>query len=389
MLPRPPVPYRLPARHRAIVRGGLRTLVFLASALSLLLFALVAYESLRGDRPPEPVESALLEQSRRIVGHQAVYPEPSRPTAIAVLPGLPYAMAFLVGVDFPRLWLLRALALTATLFSAAMILSIVMIETQSWTLAVAAASLALIGQGLFGSLPGTARPESIVLLFVLLGFAALRYTSGILGALLGALFLAGSCLFHQQAIGFVLAACVSLALEDRKRFAVFGVTTGLLVGGAYVALSYFFGPWFNFSAWDEPLRALRFDGVEALHFTAGHLLGKLGICTLVALLSFAMSTRPWYGKRGLWIFLGIAAVLAGLLSTQSTAFEPASLLTSTVALCLVGPLALQGVARHLSATFDTDERGGEAVVLVGLLLQFLVFLSLVPTAGWVSALALG
>ncbi len=365
-----------------MARRSLRALILSISTLAVAVFTIAALRTVRDPSSGEPLEIAVLDQAERFAGHQWVYVEPSGPASVLPMPGLPAVVTLLMGDRGSQLWVLRAFAFTITLFVALLILSIVYLETKSWTLGLCAGGLALLGQGLFGGLPGVARPESVLLLLALLGFVALRFTTGVLGALLGAIFLATAFFFHSQAAWFIAAAYFSLALEDNRRLAAFALATGLLVGGGYVFLSHAFGPWFNFAAWDEPWRALRWSGGAALRFAADHLLGKLGICTVVAVLSFAMATRPWYGKCGLWMCLGVAVVLGGLLSTQSAAFESPALLPSVVVLSLLGPLSLQRVARHLAASFDTDERDGEAVILVVLLFQFVVFFSFAPAAGW-------
>jgi hypothetical protein len=365
------------------MRRTLRVSILLASLLAVSAFMASAVHSLIGARPADPAETAILERAERIVRHGPAYTSGAGAASIA-MPGFPYLVALVANGDPPRVWIPRALALTATFFVGLLVLVIVSIETQSWTVAVAAASFALFGQGLFCSVPGAARPESIALLSVLLGFSAFRFTVGILGALLGAVLLAAAFFIDQRAAWFIAAAGFSLAVTDRRRFLAFTLGTGILVGGGYFALSGLLGPWFNFAAWDEPLGALRFRPGRALRFAVDQMLGRLGICTLVTVLSFGMSTQPWHGKRGIWMCLGVAAILGGLMSTQSATFDRAALIPSIVALSLIGPLSLHRVARHLSATLDTDPRNGEGVVLMALMLQLVVFGSLARDAAWLS-----
>jgi len=80
--------------------------------------------------------------------------------------------------------------------------------------------------------------------------------------------------------------------------------------------------------------------------------------------------------------MGIGALAAGLLSTQSTAFGPHALIPSVVALSLVGPISIQRVTRHLSAWPGSSRLGGQGVVLAALALQFIVFLSSVSPSQW-------
>jgi hypothetical protein len=223
-----------------------------------------------------------------------------------------------------------------------------------------------------------------MLLLVLLGFFALRLTNGVVGVLLSALLFAGAFFTDLAATWFVAAAVLALVLDERKRLFAFTLTTAVLIGGGYVALSQMLGPWFNFNAWDHPLTALRFSAIRPLHFVGDHLLGKLGVLSLAALLSFAMPTQPWRGKGGLWMCMGIAALVSGLLCTQSTAFGPQSLIASVVVLALVGPISMQRVTRHLAAWPGSSRLGGQGVVLAALTLQFIVFLSCLSPSRWLS-----
>ncbi|MGH7724808.1 MAG: hypothetical protein ACREOU_05205 [Candidatus Eiseniibacteriota bacterium] len=375
------------------MRQTLRFVVLMASLVTAALFLISAVRTLQGAHPADASESAVLEQAVRIGRHESPYAPaeatrantPAVPAAVpGSMPGLSYLVALVAGGDPPKLWIQRALSLTATVFVALLVMVIVVIEAESWTLAVCAASFALFAQGLFGSLPGVSRPDSLALLLSLLGFAALRYMYGMLGAILAAVALAAAFFVDQRTAWFIVAVGVWLAVSDGERLLAFLITTAVLVGGGYVALSGLLGPWFNFESFNAPIAALQFRPGRALRFTADFLLGSFAVCTLVAVLSFAMATQPWHGRRGLWLCFGAAAILAGFVSTQSARFEPGALIASTVALSLIGPLSLQRVARHLSATLDPDARSGERVILVALMLQFVVFFSIAREAGWLQ-----
>jgi hypothetical protein len=220
---------------------------------------------------------------------------------------------------------------------------------------------------------------------VLLGFAALRTTHGIGGALLAALPFAAAYFTSPQAGVFMIAAVFAAALEGHRRLVAFTCALALLVGGGHVALSQALGPWFNHDMWDGPLQALRPNVVAPLHLVGDQLLGRLGVLTLAAVMSFAMPTAPWRGKGGLWMCMGIAALVAGLVSTQTTDAAPWALLPSVVALSVLGPLSMQRVTAHLSAWPGSNRLGGQGVVLIALALQFLVFLSSAASSRWVPA----
>jgi hypothetical protein len=278
-----------------------------------------------------------------------------------------------------HLWVPRAVSLVALLLLACVIGAIVGTECRSWIYALASGSLALIGCGLLCMLPGLGRPEPLMLLLVLLGFMAMRFTDGITGAIVGALLLSAGFFVDQQAAWFAAGAYVAMAIESRRRLVAYAVTLGVLVGGGYLVLSYQFGPWFNFAAWDEPFSALRYSVSGELRYLAGHLFGTLGIFTITVILSFALHARPWYGKGGIWLYMGVAAVLAGLLSTSTP-----TLLPTIVALSVLGTISMQRVTRHLAAWGGSEKYGGECVVLAGLALQFFVLCAAIPADFWMN-----
>lgn len=364
-----------------MLRQAFRALVLASSLFAVFAYLAAALPVVQGSRPADAVESAVLDQSNRMLHHQPAYLESSDAPSGALMPGLAWSVSLLMGADDAKLWVVRQVALVATLFMAFLVFAIVHYETGGWALPFAVASLSLFGPALLGPAPGVARPESIALLFVLLGFGALRFTKGVVGALGAAILLAAAYAFHAQAAWFVGAAALSLALEDRRRFTAFALAGGLLVGGGTLILSRLLGPWFNFAAWDEPVRALVGGGAGALMFTTGHLLGRLGLCSLVVVLSCAISTQPWNERRGTWMWLAVASVLAGLGATPGGG---ATLLPNIVAVILVGAVALDLVSRHLADSSGSGGPEGESVIYAGLLLQFVILLAAAPTAPWLA-----
>jgi hypothetical protein len=354
----------------------LRSALFLFTALALGAFTFEAARLIADPRPAAPIESSVLERADRLARGAALYDE-SLAAAPAVMPGLPFATSLLVRVFDAAMWQPRLLALLATLALAALVLTIVKLETQSWTLSVAGLGFLLAGHALLVEPLGVARPEMPMLLLVVLGFTALRLTQGAWGALVGALGLACAWLVDQQAAWFMAAAAFALGRENRRRLVVFATTAGLVTAGSYVGLSKLFGPWFNFAAWDHSMAYLRPSLPGLLHYVGDHLLGKLGISTLAAVLSFAMPTAPWRGKGGLWMCLGVAAVASGLVATQRADAGPADLLPGVVALSMLGPISMQRVTRHLSAWPGSTRFAGRGVVLAAITLQVIVLLACV------------
>ena len=370
-----------------MARHALRAFVLAASLAFLAVFLLAAIDTVRGGGRADPVEAALVDQAQRFAERRLPYLEPAGEGGAAILPGVPALLAVLVGADTPGRAQMRALTLLATVFTAFLLCFVVQVETRSWTLALASAGLALAGQGLFTTAPGVARPEAFLVLLVLLAFAALRFLSGVFGALLAAVLLAAACFVEQTAFLFLVAAACSQLVERRRRFVTFVITAGVLVAVGTWMLSRVLGPWYNAAAWNAPFAALRFSPLAALHFSTSHLIGRLGVFTVVAVLSFALSTRPWTGPRGLWMWLALAGVLAAVATTQNAATDPGALVPSVVAIALLGTLALQRVVHHLADRYDAIAPGGEGIILAGLGIQIVVFLGFAVEAGWIRALA--
>lgn len=368
-------------------RVALRTLVMVAAVLALVLFVSSALDALGAKRGADPVEQRVLDGASRFARGETIYQEPKSGGEPSILPGLPIALSVLSGDDAPSLGQLRALALGACLLAAILVALIVQMECSSWMLALVAGSFALMAQGMLTTATALALPHSFMLALILLGFMTIRHLPGVGGAFLGAIPIAAAVFVEPQASCFAAGAGFSLALERNRRFATFAITAGILLGAGYLALSRLQGPWFNFNAWDAPMEALRFSATGVLGFVGDHLLRTLGVWTMAALLSFAMTTEPWSGRCGLWMCLGLSAFLGGLASTQSRAFGVESLLPSIVVMSLVGPIMMQRVTRHLAAWKDPDQAGGENVIFAAAILQFVALLAAVPAERWAPGLA--
>jgi hypothetical protein len=121
--------------------------------------------------------------------------------------------------------------------------------------------------------------------------------------------------------------------------------------------------------------SLRFNPGELVRYAGDQLLGRLGVLTMAAVLSFALPAAPWLGPAGMWACMAFATVGAGLVATQSAFIGPQSLVASIVILAIIGPVSMQRITRHLSAWPGSSRLGGEGVVLAGLSLQFFMFFS--------------
>jgi hypothetical protein len=363
----------------------LRTLLWLASAAAAVAFVVVVIRRFVDPIAPTPVETALLDFAQRLVEQRPLYVEPLVAAPPALMPGFPVLVALLAQVLGLHLWEPRFISVVATVLTAGVVTAIVRAETQSWTFAAAGGGLVLAGCGLIVGHPELARPEMLMLLLVLAGFAAVRYTFGIPGALLAALLLTAACAIHPMAVCFTVAALLYIAIEDSRRFVVSLLAVAMLWGAGYFALSLLLGPWFNFFAWDLPLHSLRFEPARLLHFLGTQLLGQLGVLTLAAVFSFALPTRPWRGNHGLWMFMGFAMLGAGLLATQGPLLQAELLVPGVVVLALLGPISMERVTRHLAAWPGSSREEGQGVALAALALQFLMFSAAVPAAFTSSA----
>lgn len=355
-----------------------RLAAWLASGLALVGFSLLCARGLSLPEPHDATERALLELAQRLLAHGPLYAAPSTVDAPSLLPGFPLVAAVVVGVLGPNIMWLRLLSLLSVLALAVLAMVVVHEETQNRTLAIASGSIMLAGYALLAGNPAEARPEPFMLLLSVGGGLALRSMPGLAGGLIAALMLSVACCFHAQAVWFAAAALVYLTREDRGRLVPFTLGLGVLLAGGFVLLSHFLGPWFNYNVWDLPIRSLRFDGPGLLNFLGSRLLGTLGVLTVMTVLSFALPTRPWRGPGGLWPCIGLAAVAAGVLATQSVAPEPQALAICVAALSLVGPISMHRVAQHLSAWPDSTRMAGEGAALVALVLQFLALFANIP-----------
>ncbi len=356
----------------------LRASLFLLTALVVAAFMVEAVRLVANPLLVEPVEGAVLQGAQRLVRGAALYDDSARPTNPAPMPVYPVVTSLLARTFGLHLWVPRLLALLATLTIGGLILTVVRIETRSWTLALSGLGVLFLGHALLAEQLGVARPETLMLSLVLLAFLELRVGSGLAAALSAALLLSAAVFVDLRAGWFVVAAAVAIAVEDRRRLVVFAAVVALVVGGGYVALSRAFGPWFNFAAWDGPLASMRANPWGLLHYVCDHLLGKLGISTLAVVLSFALPTRPWHGKSGVWMCFGVASFAAVLWATQRLDFGPHDQIPGIIALAMLGPISIQRVTGHLSTWPGSTRLAGRGVVLAAVTLQVIVLLSSLP-----------
>lgn len=360
----------------------LRVFLVAVTVLAAAGFTYVALRFMADPHPVDPVEVQVLAAAQRAAEGGPLYAAAPASNERPLMPGYPYAVSLVVRELGPDLLWPRLVALLATFLVATLLFALVRIETGSWTLATAAVGIAVLGLGVIAGSPGTALPEPLLMLLVLGAFAVLRIPGPWPLAVPAALLLAAAWFVDHQAVWFFAAALLATGPEGRARFFTVLLGGGLAIAGGHLALSHALGPWFNHAAWDGPLGALRFSALGPLDFVGDQLLGKLGVPTLAAVLSFAMPTEPWRGKTGIWMWMGLAALASGLVATQSRAAGPEALMPVVVSLALLGPVSMQRLTRHLSSWPGSSRLGGQGVVLAALALQFVVFLSTVTWSRW-------
>lgn len=353
----------------------LRDLLWLGSILALAGFIVIVVRRVAFSQAPDPIETLILDHATRFASLEPLYLEAPTPPSPPLMPGFPVAVSLFLHVFGPQLWEPRILSLISTLAVAGLVAVIVRLETLNWTIAVSSCAFVLAGYGLLVGRPEVARPEMVMMALALGGFVALRTMRGINGALAAAGLLTAAWIVHAQAVWFAAAAAFYLFYEERPRLVAFMAGSMLLGGGAYLLLSVFLGPWFNYNAWDAMVVSLKFNPGELVRYAGDQLLGRLGVLTMAAVLSFALPTAPWLGPGGMWMAMGFATVGAGLIATQSAFAGPQSLAPSVVMLALLGPISIQRITRHLSAWPGSSRFGGEGAVFAGLSMQFFMFFS--------------
>jgi hypothetical protein len=352
-----------------VTRTTLRVLLWLGSALALTSFLFWAWRSLTAGPSSDPLERAILDQATRWTSDLAPYSEPAG-RAVPLMPGFPFAVSILARLFDIQAWEPRLVSLMATLAAAVLAGWIVSGETGNPMFGVASGGLLLMSQGILRGPLALARPETLMLLLVLLACQALRRMPGMLGALLASLALAAACFTHPAGLWFSFAALLHLAVFDRSRLLVFAPAFALAVCAGQLQFSRAFGPWFNFLGWDAGIQALRFTPGALLRLVGTQLLGTFGVLTLATVLSFALPIQPWRGAVGIWTWVAFAAVAAAISATQSGGAPVEAMRASAVALAIVGPISLQRVTQHLSNWPGGSRMGGQAVVLTALALQF-------------------
>src|SRR5262249_49082777 len=151
-------PARQPSVMERLLRAGLTGL----SAAALIAFIALAIARIGHPLPLDPAEGAWASEVARVVGGQPLYAAPS--LAYVPLPAIPgFALpAASLGLLFgPQLWVLRLIALLATLGTSWLVARSVKGETGSPLLAIVAVGLLFAAFAASGGRLDSGRPEAL------------------------------------------------------------------------------------------------------------------------------------------------------------------------------------------------------------------------------------
>ena len=118
-----------------------------------------------------------------------------------------------------------------------------------------------------------------------------------------------------------------------------------------------------------------------MQYVGNQVLGTLGVLTLTALLSLALPTRPVRGPGGVWMYLGAAAIVAGMVATQRFGLGPEAMIPTVATLAVVGPISAHRLTHHLAAWPGSTRLGGQGVLLMAMAIQYFMLFSCLGRMG--------
>jgi hypothetical protein len=341
------------------------------SAAALLAFMAVGFSRLAHPLPLDPAEGVWRSEIQRLTSGLPLVDAPS--LAYIPLPAMPgFALLAALPAAFvgPELWLLRLIALLATLGTACLVARAVKAETHSTLFAMVAVGLLVAAFAATGSRLDVGRPEALAWFLALAGLSTLRFTTGRLGACAAALLLALAFFTAAHTGWFAIAALLHVSLNDRPRRLAFACSVVAACAGGVLLLARVLGPWWAFYAWDLPLHLVHPDRVRLSAVIGTGLAGTLTPLALPVLMAAALPASLWHGRSGVWLW----AVVGGAAAAIVGAIEPAAISPGlgpvVVALVIAGPIALVRVVSHLAAWPGSGRAGRSWVLHAILLLQF-------------------
>ncbi|MFN8586474.1 MAG: hypothetical protein U0704_01640 [Candidatus Eisenbacteria bacterium] len=343
------------------------------------LLAIGAYVMLGLHRMPYPleldcIEGVMMDHVARLADGKPMYVEPTlHYIPLAYMPLFATVSSLLARIWGPEFWEPRLVAFSASLLLSTLMAVIVFAETRRPTLAIAAPGVFLMGFAFNGAAYDIARPDSLMLLFTFAGLATLRFTRGIPGALGAAVLLALGFFTKQHSILFSIGALAYLVFHDRRRALPFGVAIVVLTAGTYAVLTAWLGEWFRVFTWSVPRGWSQFAPVRIEAYLGKNLFGTLGVLSVGSVLSLGSAERP-NARVALWYWTGLAAVGTGLMATLDPYAYHHLFMPSMAGVCVLGPIALDRLARQLDAGGSSSRGLGTAAVYVVLFAQFVPLL---------------
>jgi hypothetical protein len=355
------------------LRLPLRMAVWIASAAAIAVFVVLGVRRVFYPLELDYIEGVMMDHVVRLAHGQPIYVVPTIEfVPLAYMPGFATLASLLARAFGPAFWEPRLVSFVAMCTSASLAAWIVWRETREWTVAAGACGILIAAFGITGGHFDVGRPDSLMLCLALAGLTTLRFTRGVVGAVVAALLLTLSFFTKQHGVWFAIAALFHVATNDRRRLWAFAPVLAVGCVGGYFALSAWLGPWFGFFTWEIPSHWSSIDKVRILNYVGRGLFGSLGVLSSATLLSLALPERPWRGPRGLWWWAGLGAFATGMMATLDPDAFRHVLNPTVVTLAVLGPLALALVSGAVCGGVSEDSRARRDVVLCALLLvQFL------------------
>jgi hypothetical protein len=321
------------------------------------------------------IEGVMMDHMARIAHGQPIYVAPTLHfIPLAYMPFFTVVGGFVMRFTGPTFFAARVVSFGSTLITMALLAGIVWRETRRRSLALAAAGIYAMAFGITGACYDVARPDSLMLMLSFSGLAVLRFSKGIPGALVAALLLTLGFFSKQHSILFTFGALAYLFFHERRRFLPFALAMVAGCGGGYLLLDLWLGDWFRIFTWSIPRGWSTLNRARIEHYVAGGLLGSFACSTVPALMSLGVRDAEPEPRRALWYWTGLAAVGTGLLATLDPWAYLHVFTPTVVALSILGPLALDRLARRLDAAEGVREGFSTTIALIVVAAQFLPLL---------------
>lgn len=349
----------------------LRLALVVAAGIASATFAGLALLRLGYPLELDYIEGVMMDHVVRLAHGQPLYVKPGLDfITLAYMPGFATLASLLARVFGAEFWVPRLISVVSMLTIAAIVVWVLRRETRSWTLGLAGAGILLGSYGITGGHFDVGRPDSLMLCLSLLGLTTLRFTTAARGAVIAGLLLTAAFFTKQHAVWFGIAAFAHLLINDRARLKPFAATWIVGCAGGYLLLSLWLGPWFSFYTWEIPSRWSQISKVRILNYVGKGLLGSHALVVLPAILSLGLTSRPWRGRDGLWMWAGLGGIATGFMATLDPDAFRHVMNPTVMTFAILGPLSLWRIGQAMAPEAQRPAPTPAVVYLV-LLLQFI------------------